>query len=100
MSRRDKVDVGSALILKPQKDLGQAFHGDDLAGFTQSNLMILAENALQATAGEEDRTGAAIARDTGLLPEMQGCPCSAELGGLTAEACLPRCAVGMASAWA
>ena len=59
MSRRDEVDIGSALFLKLQKDLGQAFHGNDLAGFTQSNLMILAENALQATAGEENSTGAA-----------------------------------------
>ena len=65
---------------------------------SQGDVMVLAEDAAQPAAREEHRAGAAGAADTGLLPEVQGCPGRRHFSALAAEARLSRPAVRMAHA--
>lgn len=45
------------------------------AGYAQGNIVILAENATQITAGEKNSAGAIGSADAGLFPEVQRSSC-------------------------
>ena len=57
----DQVNICSALFLQFQENFGKALDGYDPPGFSQGDIVILAEDAPEAAAGEKYGTGAEFA---------------------------------------
>ena len=69
---RHEVDVERALAGKLEHDLRQAPHAHLVAEVARADLGVLAEDAAQGAAGEEDGARPGLARDGRLLPIVQG----------------------------
>ncbi len=81
-----KVDAVYALIPQPEQHIPQPRNRDGLPALAAADIHVLAEDAAQIAAGEEDRAGAVFARDAGLLPVMRGGAGNARQQGRAAEA--------------
>ena len=72
MACGDQIDVMRPLLCQAPENCGKLFRSYRLSGVEfRADLIILAEDAPQGTAGEKDRAGTACSADAGFLPKMQ-----------------------------
>src|SRR3972149_682510 len=71
MRRGDEVDVVAAGGPQADHDAGQALGRDFLAAHLVADIVVLAEQATEVAAGEEDRAGAATADEWRLFAKVR-----------------------------
>ena len=71
MGGRNEIDIMCTLSDKLVIDFLQTFNGNFLAEALAADVIVLAENAVQITAGKENRAAAFCSADDGLFPHMQ-----------------------------
>ena len=68
----DKIDFVYAPVAQPEKGITQLRHRHRHAAAPAADLPVLAEDAAQAAAGEENSSRASCTADARLLAEMRG----------------------------
>jgi len=96
----DKVYIAASLALKVEHQFAELLGADGLALAEVAYVVVLAEDATEVAAGEEDGTASAGADENGLFTVMRADRTYFQLIGNTAEAGLTFGAAGFALAGA
>jgi hypothetical protein len=75
MGRSYQIDIMSALGDKLLVNFLQAFNGNFFAKAFATNIVVLAENAMQVATTKEDGTTTFGPANAGFFPHMQACSC-------------------------